>query len=151
MLAKTHLAFGFLSGLVAMPFVATGNTIIFFSLVLIGALLPDIDQPNSKISNKIPIIPKIINIFAKHRGIFHTVFLAIIIPGLLWYFIAHSYGIALFVGYMSHLIIDGFTVTGINFLHPFSKLHLSGFVETGTIAELVIFFVILAGIAIKLL
>ena len=60
MLARTHAAFGFLSAVIMQNFIATGNTIIFFSLVLLGALLPDIDQPNSKLSNKIPIIPRVI-------------------------------------------------------------------------------------------
>ncbi len=151
MLAKTHLVFGVLSALLVMPFLSTGNKIIFFSLVLVGALLPDIDQPNSKISNKVPWLAKPLSVFTRHRGIFHTIFLAILIPGLIWYFVGHVYGMALFVGYTSHLVIDGFTKAGINFLHPFGKLHLSGFIETGTYSELVVFFLIIAGIIIKLI
>lgn len=151
MLAKTHLAFGFLAALITMPFVSTGNIFIFIALVLIGALFPDIDSPNSKASSKIPIIPKIINLFSKHRGIFHSLIFAILLPGLVWYFINNTYGIALFIGYASHLLIDGFTKAGINFLHPIARLHLSGFIETGTYAELVVFFIIIAGIVIKLL
>lgn len=151
MLAKTHMAFGFLSALVFIPFIRTGNIFIFFALVLIGSLLPDIDNSNSKISNKILILPRILQLLTKHRGIFHSIFLAVIIPGTLWYFISPIYGSALFIGYMSHLLIDGFTKVGINFLHPVANLHLSGFVETGTVAELVVFFIILAGIVIKIL
>ncbi|MEM4248424.1 MAG: metal-dependent hydrolase, partial [Candidatus Nanoarchaeia archaeon] len=135
MLARTHLAFGFLTALLIKPLISTGNTFIFIPCVLFGALLPDIDKPNSKISSKIPAVSRIINIFSRHRGIFHSLLFAIFLPGIVWYFISHTYGIAILVGYLSHLVIDGFTKEGINFLHPFARLHLSGFVETGTATE----------------
>ena len=147
----THLAFGFLAALLITPFLTINNIILFFFITLLGSLLPDIDHPNSKISNKIPILPKILSIFIKHRGIFHTIFLAILIPGLVWLFIGHIYGIALFIGYTSHLIIDGFTKQGVNFLHPIAKLHISGFIETGTYAEIAVLIGIIALIVIKLI
>jgi inner membrane protein len=146
----THLAFGFLSGLIIMPFIAA-DKIIFIALVLLGSILPDIDQPNSKISNNIPILPRLISIFSKHRGVFHSLLFAVLIPGLLWIFIGYSYGIAVFTGYLSHLLIDAFTKQGINFLHPFANMHLSGFIETGTFSELFVFIGILGLIIIKLI
>ncbi len=152
MLARTHLAFGFLSALALLPFINAGsNKYLFFGAVLIASLFPDIDQPNSKISNNIPLLSKIVNAFSKHRGIFHSAFCAFLLPGLVWYFLSNIYGVALFIGYMSHLVIDGFTKSGINFLHPFAKLHLSGFVETGTMMEWIVLFVIVAGIVVKLI
>jgi len=151
MLAKTHLAFGFLTFLLVMPFIKTGNLFVFIGFVLIGALLPDIDQPNSKISNKIPFVPRLISFLSKHRGVFHSIFFAVLIPGLVWFFLSPIYGTALFIGYLSHLIIDGFTKTGINFLHPIASLHLNGFIETGSHAELIVFIGILLLIVIKLL
>ncbi len=150
MLARTHLAFGFFSALIISPFINIGNIYFFFTLVLIAALFPDIDQPNSKISNKIPG-SKILNIFTKHRGIFHSAFFAILLPGIVWYFLSNTYGIALFIGYASHLLIDSFTKAGINFLHPFGRLHVSGFIKTGTTAELLVLFVIIALIIIKII
>lgn len=121
MLWKTHLAFGFLAGLVIMPFVNTGNIYVYFVMVLIGALLPDVDNPNSKFGSKVKIIGRIF----KHRGIFHSLITGALLGWLLWAFVGHNYGIALFIGYASHLFIDGFTKLGINFLHPIAKLHLS--------------------------
>ncbi len=150
MLARTHLAFVFFSGLIISPFINTGNIYLFFTLVLIAALFPDIDQPNSKISTKIPG-SKILNIFTKHRGIFHSAFFAILLPGIVWYFLSHSYGIALFIGYASHLLIDSLTKAGINFLHPFGRLHVSGFIKTGTTAELLVLLVIITLIIIKII
>ena len=149
MLAKTHAAFGIFSGLIIQNFVATGNKTIFFLLVLLGALLPDIDSADSTISTSIPIIPSLLRIFVKHRGIFHSLLFAFFLPGLLYVFISPVYGTALFIGYISHIAIDSITSEGINFLHPFAKLRLSGFIDTGGVGELVIFFLLLAGIVIN--
>lgn len=146
MLWKTHLAFGFFSGLFMLPFVSTGNVYVYFVLVLFGAVLPDVDSPNSKIGSKIKIIGRIF----KHRGVFHSLIAGFLISWVLWYFVGHNYGIALFIGYASHLFIDGFTKLGINFLHPISRLHLSGFIETGKFGEFVVFVLILVGILYKL-
>ena len=144
MLARTHLAFGLLTALFIKTFVPTENIYIFFALVFLGSLLPDIDKSNSKISQKIPVLPKIIQILTTHRGIFHTLFLAILLPGLLYFFVSQTYGFALFAGYLSHLLIDGLTKSGINFLYPFLELRLAGPIQTGKIAE----HVLLVGIVV---
>lgn len=147
MLWKTHLAFGFLAGLALMPFLNHTHYLIYFSLVLFSSVLPDIDEPNSKIGRYAPFVGKIF----KHRGIIHTLWAGALICGLVWYFIGSAYGIALMLGYTSHLLIDGFTLQGTNFLHPIAKLHLSGFIETGKLGEMVVFFLSIVGSVIFLL
>jgi inner membrane protein len=147
MLAKTHLAFGFLTGLFFMELIPTGNIFLFFGLVLLGSLLPDVDAKDSFIVKKFPWILKPISIFTSHRGIFHSLLGAVVIPGFIFYFISRIYGFALFLGYTSHLFADGFTKKGVNFLHPISKLHLSGFIETGKLAE----YLILIGMIVLIL
>ncbi len=144
MMWHTHLAFGFLFGLLSLPFLNQGNIYIFFAFVLFGALLPDIDTPNSKVGSRLSPISKIIEKVFGHRGVVHTIWGMFLFCGLFWYFINKTYGTALFVGFFSHLLIDGFTKMGINFLHPLGKLHLSGFIETGTIGETIVFVVIIA-------
>ena len=123
---------------------------MLFVFLLVGALLPDIDCPYSKISRKIPVIPKILSLFARHRGIFHSVFLALGFAAIVWMF-KPVYGIALFAGYFSHLLIDGFTKQGVNLLHPISQLRIAGPIKTGKIWELVLFVVIIAGIVLSLI
>lgn len=150
MKAGTHLVFGFFSGIVLMDFINIGNKYIFFALILIGTLLPDIDTPNSKISRKIPVIPWVLSVLSRHRGIFHSVFLALGFAAVIWIF-NPPYGIALFIGYSSHLLIDGFTKQGVNLLHPISQLRIAGPIETGKIWELVLFAVIVAGIIFSLI
>ncbi|MEA3430712.1 MAG: metal-dependent hydrolase [Nanoarchaeota archaeon] len=150
MLAKTHLAFGFLFGLVLMPFLSVGNKYIYFVIVLIASLLPDIDSPTSKASRKLGFVGKFTRIFTKHRGIFHSVWIPFVLSAGLWYLVGTNYAVAFFVGYGSHLFIDGFTKAGINFLHPFSTLRLQGFVETGSVVETFVFTLFIILIVVKL-
>lgn len=150
MLAKTHIAFGLLTGLILLPYIHPSNSYIFIALIAIASILPDIDCPRSKISNKIPIIPRIISIFFKHRGMFHSIFFAFLIPYAVYYF-NPGYGIATFIGYTSHLLIDALTEEGINFLNPITNFRISGFIQTGTISELVIFLLIVSLIFLQLL
>jgi len=151
MLWYTHLAFGFLAGLVLFPFVNSGNIYIFFAFVLLGALIPDIDTPKSKVGSKLGIFSKLIKAIFGHRGIIHTVWGMLIICGLFWFFVNRVYGVALFIGFFSHLLIDGLTKKGINFLHPFSKMRIAGFIETGTMEEAILLIIIVALSIIMLL
>jgi inner membrane protein len=144
MMWHTHLAFGFLFALLSWPFVGQGNVYIFFVFVLLGALLPDIDKPESKVGSRVKPVSNIIQAIFGHRGIIHTVWGMVVLCGLFWFFVNKAYGTALFVGFFSHLLIDGFTKMGVNFLHPVAKLHLSGFVETGTLSETIVLVVIIA-------
>lgn len=151
MLWYTHLAFGFLSGLFSLPFVNSGNIYIFFAFVLLGALLPDIDTPNSKVGSKFGIFSKAIKAAFGHRGVVHTVWGMLVTCGIFWYFVNRTYGAALFLGFLSHLIIDGFTKKGINFLHPLAKLHISGFIESGSTGEKILLVIIGSLVIILLL
>jgi len=151
MLWYTHLAFGFLVGLASLRFMHTNNIYIFFACILLGALLPDIDTPKSKLGSKLGIISKAIKAVFGHRGVVHTIWGMIVICGLFWLFISRTYSAALFLGFFSHIIIDGLTKKGINFLHPVSKVRLSGFIETGTAGELILIIVIIAFITILIL
>lgn len=150
MLWHTHLAFGFLAGLALLPFVNYGNKYIFFAFVLLGALLPDIDKPESKIGSKLGIISKLIKGIFGHRGIVHTFWGMLVICGLFWLFASRQYGTALFIGFFSHLIIDGFTKKGVNILHPFSRFRIAGPMHTGKLGEFLLFAVIIALIALML-
>ena len=126
---RTHLAFAFLSGLLLINLVKPSNLIIYFVLILFGGLLPDIDEHHSKLGRKIRPLSTILNFIFGHRALFHGLFFAIVLFGIVGYFFSLEIGLALFIGYISHLIIDGFTIAGVNYLHPFSKLHLKGFIQ----------------------
>lgn len=144
MIARTHLAFGLLIGLLSLSFINITNKYVFLAFVLIGALLTDIDTPKSKLGKKLKPLSTIFSFLFGHRGLFHSIWfpLALFITHL--YFFRSTVLLALTIGYTSHLIIDGFTKQGINFLHPIANLRLSGFIETGTFLEtiLLIIFII---------
>jgi len=139
MMHYTHLAFAFLFGLLSRSYVNTGNIYLFFGFVLVGGLLPDIDHSESKIGKKFGFVSKAMQRLFGHRGVIHTLWGMILFCGLFWYFINETYGIALAIGFFSHLVGDGLTKQGINFLHPVSRLHLAGFIRTGSFLEKLIF------------
>jgi len=143
MLAKTHIAFGILFGILALSFYSPSNIWAYFVLVVLGVLLPDIDHPNSKINNTVKVT-KVVPMFFKHRGFFHSIFPALAILILFNIFSTMDYGIALFIGYFAHLFSDGLTVSGVNFLHPFAKFHMKGFIITGSKAESLVFVIVVA-------
>ncbi len=139
---KTHLAFGLFLGLLYLNYAEVQNKLLFILFVMLGSALPDIDTASSKIGKKAWPLSKLIEIFLGHRGIFHSIWLITLIPGIVYLYISKIYGIALFIGYFSHVLMDGFTKKGINFLNPFLELRLSGFLETGSLLEKMIFVVI---------
>ena len=140
---KTHLAFGLFMGLLYLNYAGVQNRFLFVLFVMLGSALPDIDTASSKLGSKIWPLSKLIEIFLGHRGIFHSIWLIILIPGIAYIYFSGIYGIALFIGYFSHVLMDGFTKKGVNFLNPFLELRLSGFIETGSLLEKIIFVVIL--------
>lgn len=142
MLAKTHAAFGLLAALVTLKYAVIAKPVLFVILVVLGVFLPDLDHPESKINRTLKIT-KIIPFLFKHRGVFHSIFGAIIICGAIGYWVGLQYGLGLFVGYLSHLISDALTVSGVNFLQPISHFKIQGPVRTGSFFETLVFIAVL--------
>jgi len=141
MMFRTHLVFGFLFGLLVSSIFNVGNIYLFMLFVLFAAGLPDVDHPKSKYGRRLGIISKIINLVAGHRGIFHSLFFALLFGIFFWYF-NRTAGLGIFTGYLSHLIGDGLSREGVNLLHPFTKLELKGFLKVGSSVEHVLFFIL---------
>jgi len=144
MMYKSHLVFGIFIGIVyLLLFGVSGNKYLFLSFVGLAALFPDIDHENSKIGNKVKGLSFLIRNVFGHRGFFHSIFPAVILYFVFVYiFNLKLIGLGIAVGYISHLMSDALTVTGVNFLHPF-KAKVSGFIRTGSILEYIFFFVFL--------
>ena len=143
MLAKTHIAFGILAGLVALKYVPISNQLLFIALVIVGVFLPDIDHYDSKVNRSLKVT-RIIPLFFGHRGFFHSIFAALLIFAGLWWWQGFIYGAGLFVGYVSHLISDALTVSGVGFLNPIVHYKIKGPVQTGTVTETLVFFAVIA-------
>jgi len=139
MLFNTHILLGITLFIVIKDFFKGGNEIVFFLLVLLGSIFPDIDSPNSKINQWSGFIGKIVTLFANHRGVFHSLPLYLILFFLITFFWSKYYASALFIGYLAHIIGDGITRGGVKIFYPFSFFKIRGPVKVGGYFEWVIF------------
>lgn len=144
---KQHLTAGIVTGLISSPIVfqiapapavASAALIPYIGLAALGALVPDIDKRGSMISRKFRLTSYVVSKSCGHRGIMH----APIVMTLLWLFtstIVPSFWsvclTGLYVGIMSHIILDGLTPMGIPLLYPFTKkkFRLGGFIFLGVV------------------
>lgn len=138
MLFHTHILLGIVFFLLLKNFFHVGNSWILFLLVLLGSILPDIDERKSKMNRWSGIIGEIVSFFAKHRGIFHSLLFVGVLFLLIWNIWGLHYGIALFIGYIAHLFGDALTPMGIKPFYPFSKYSIRGPIRTGGMWETVI-------------
>jgi inner membrane protein len=145
MLFVTHIMIGIVMFLLFMP-IFGGSKVIAFALVLLGSILPDIDERHSKMNQWSGFIGKIVVMFVKHRGIFHSMVFHIGIGFLVaWYFGVH-FGVALFIGYLAHLIGDGITPMGVKLFYPLSNFKVKGPIRVGSYKEKIIMFVLFIAI-----
>ena len=150
MMYKTHAAFGFLIGLLTMGYFNV-NKYVFLGTVVFGSLFVDIDENESYIGRRIKPLSSAIEFLFKHRGIFHSIFMALLIFLGFWQFGYIQYGYGFFVGYLSHLIADGLTVEGVRIFYPLSRLTVRGFARTNGIFEKIFFALVLVAIGYKLI
>ncbi|MFH0701875.1 MAG: metal-dependent hydrolase [Candidatus Woesearchaeota archaeon] len=141
MLFHTHILLGLLAFLLLHHYLP-GNEYIVFVLILVGSILPDIDEHKSKAVQLSGFIGKIVSFFASHRGVFHSFLLPLVLFGILGFFWNFPYALALFVGYIVHLIADALTPMGIPVFYPFSSWKLRGPIRVGTWMECFFFAVV---------
>lgn len=126
---------------------------------ILGALLPDIDANESSIKHELGLAGSAISgglrlLSVKHRGLTHTGLVAAAITVLAMIvgqrFGFTDIGLAFGLGYISHLVADGMTLTGIPLLSPFYRksIHLLPKplrVRTGSAVEGLVFLLIALG------
>ncbi|MEW6727556.1 MAG: metal-dependent hydrolase [Bacillota bacterium] len=144
MMGVTHAACGAFLGAAAGA--AAGEPATGAWVAALAALLPDIDHPGSLVGRRIPVLPVLISALAGHRGITHTVWFCAGIAALAGFLAAPAgMGTAVLVaacalvGGLSHLALDGLTLSGVA---PFAPValpgrlarlnHIRGPVRTGT-------------------
>lgn len=136
-MGRTHMAIGFLAGLLALPFTDL-HPFLFLPLVVFASLWPDVDHENSKINRLVPVT-RFVPVFFSHRGFFHSVFPPAAIYGAFWYAGLPQIALALTVGYCSHLLSDCCTRLGCNLIHPLSTFRIQGPIFTDGLMEYVLF------------
>ena len=160
MLSLSHIP---ISIAISMPIAhATGNLIPGpLIAVAIGAILPDIDEPNSIAGKKTKTFSNFLKANSGHRGITHSLLALAIVAALLY--VAHravgvSFAWAAFLalGYFLHLLEDSFSKAGIAWLQPFSRhrfqsgFHLLSY-KTGGKFEVILAFLATIAIIIQFL
>lgn len=109
----------------------------------LGALLPDIDHPQSWAGRKMRVVSVPLSLLVGHRGITHSAvavlaaLAVLLVMGMGWV------AAPVAVGYLSHLLADGLTPSGVPLLWPSRRRFTLNLCRTGGIAEIVI----VAGIA----
>ncbi|MBU3896494.1 MAG: metal-dependent hydrolase [Nanoarchaeota archaeon] len=123
----THLIFALLVFLLL-------NYILHFPLYLalfafVGAMFPDLDLKFGKL----------------HRKLLHNVWVLLIILFVLFRtgLIDNIFAIVFSIGFVSHLVLDGLTVSGIYPFWPIEKFRIRGSAKTGKASEYLIFVIIL--------
>ena len=130
MLPKTHFAIGIFAVVFFLPHIE--DKFIFAVVTLIATILPDIDSGFSSLGNKGVFKP--LKFIKKHRGIFHSFTLCIVVSFVFaLYLPVLAFGF--FLGYALHLLADSWTPEGIRPFWP-SKHLLKGRV-TGVLEETV--------------
>lgn len=96
-----------------------------------GGLLPDIDHPGSKIGRALYPIAWVVNKIFGHRGATHSLLalfltsVLFILPALMLEgfsaFMYTQFAIGVGVGFLSHLILDMSTKSGVPLLYPFTR------------------------------
>ncbi|WP_353736872.1 metal-dependent hydrolase [Aquamicrobium sp.] len=101
----------------------TLQILLLYLAVLFGAVLPDIDEPNSYIGKRSLLFSDIMQFLGlKHRGFTHFLIIPIFITTFNYIFFHSIYLYALAFGILMHVAGDLITISGIKgFFWPFWK------------------------------
>jgi inner membrane protein len=143
---KTHLSLGVLAGLFFMRQFSLEDPWIFLAIVGFSSILPDIDTKNSWIGKRFKPISWLFSLLFGHRKIFHSILFALFIFIVLYFLTIGYIAAAFLIGYVVHILVDGFTVNGIKPFYPFSKFEIKGFLRSGDLMDNLLFFLIIVGI-----
>jgi len=132
---NTHFSFGILVAFFTIYFLKPEHSIILFFLIALFSILPDIDLHTSYIGKKVKIFSFTFEFMLGHRGIFHSLWVPILL-----YVVLAKFGLELAViGYLSHLLLDMFNRKGIKLFWPILGLH--GDYLTGGLVDSLLFYV----------
>lgn len=119
MMATTHLAFGVTTILGLSKFDLIDNSLPLLAAAALGSLLPDIDHPGSVVGRRVKLVSVPVSMIFGHRGITHSL-IAIVIMSvtIIWQVGSQPWIVALAIGYLTHLVGDWLTPSGVPFMWP---------------------------------
>lgn len=148
MLFRTHVFFGFLTGLIALDYFNIENKFLFLVFAVLFSSFPDVDHSGSMINRKFFVF-RIFSFLFKHRGFMHSIFFALILFLIARHFGYDDIGYGVMVGFLAHLLADGLTKSGVRMFYPLFKFRMRGFIKTGGLLEKVLFIAIVILIILK--
>lgn len=110
----------------------------------LGSLLPDIDHPQSWAGRKMRVISVPLSLVIGHRGLTHSALAIVACAGLLAAMGIGWLAAPVVVGYLSHLLADSLTPSGVPLLWPNRRRFGLNLCRTGSVAELAIVAVLVA-------
>lgn len=146
MMGLTHAMFSILLALIYARY-GTRPDLVFIAFLMAGTLLPDIDSARSTIGKRIKPLSRALELVAGHRGLLHSLagWLIFTIPASI---AGMNAALPFTLGYVSHLLLDSLTPTGVRFLYPL-EYRVSGDIRTDSLAERLVFTLFL-GMAVYL-
>ena len=134
---ETHIAFGFLVGLVCILLLQLREPVAFLFGILLGTVFPDIDTVTSRIGRLLRHPSRVASILFGHRGAIHS----LIIPVVVFAIAMVNYptrvepALGFLIGYIAHLLLDSLTKKGVRPLWPLKEPHIRGRLITGTLPD----------------
>ena len=150
MLFHTHILAGMAFFFFLSDFFPIAKLWLFLG-ILLGSILPDIDERHSKINRWSGFVGLFIAFFAKHRGFFHSLPCFLGLTFLLHIFGYSALGWGLLLGYASHIILDGLTLQGITPFWPLSSWKARGPFRVGSFAEHLFFLALVIFVVVEVL
>lgn len=137
MQARSHLIFG-IGATWLMHRTGLAASVHAWPLTLVGALLPDIDHPKSMLGQRLaPVSMAIAGVFG-HRGMTHSFLPVLVFVVACLHGFGHlpAWALALCAGYLSHLLADWLTPSGVPLCWPLrTRFRSPLYVTTGSAAE----------------
>lgn len=116
----------------------------------LSALVPDIDEPNSTLGRKAPLISTLTNLLLGHRGLTHTLLFSALTAAAVWAAFGQHFGLIWLAGCLSHIALDCCTLSGCMPFEPVSKKRIHGRLKTGTIPDMAVGLLALVFLLVRL-
>lgn len=144
MLWRTHFLAGAALGLAWASYAAEPATALKVAAVAgTAALLPDLDDPRSRLGRKVAPVSFAAKVVFGHRGALHSL-LGVLGAFLLAKLAVPWAAVPVLLGYLSHLVVDSLNPAGIPWLWPVVRKHFGlPLVSTGSMAEKLLVFPVL--------
>ncbi|CAA6605927.1 Predicted membrane-bound metal-dependent hydrolase [Rhodospirillaceae bacterium LM-1] len=116
-------------------------------LAALGSLLPDIDHPKSWAGRRMALVSIPLAALIGHRGVTHSLLAVAALALFLGLAGTGNLAAPLAVGYLSHLLADSMTLSGIPLAWPSKQAYGLRLLRTGSLAEIALIGALGAGLA----